>query len=528
MPTAHPHSTGSVRWTDFLALGLAALLLRLVFFNGPFGSDDPVYLERALAIARGDWSSSNYNGALRYAFNLPAGLLIYVFGESTAAANLWPLLCSLAEVLLVYGITTHIWGRRAGLLAGFILATLPLHISVASRIHVDAVVSLFLSLGFALLYFGTVRASKGLLFAAGLAMGGVYWAKELAAVTLLAFFTFPLLWRRMPAGWPWVLLGGVVMLLAHLALMAAIAGDPLHMFKVALGHSFIQDGVGDGSAWFYFRYLLVDLRQTGFAPWLALVGVVLVLRDRRVSWSTMDGRSFVVVWLLSVLAVLSFFPVSLSPLRFAMKQSNYLTLFLAPIAILAGAALARLTWRTAGASLAIVVLLGLTLAGLQQADYRVFSSNSKAAYAFMQAHPGHVMIGSRNTATLRDYYAKLAPPTQAPVIESFTQAAAPAMAAQLSRAPSPLYVTWDPQTQPWAGGGGGLTAPLPCWQHLSNLVPAGLAWTNHAAAAVATWPLVPRAGAELLARLGTPPRAAVYTVEPHQLWCGQPPAKPGA
>lgn len=113
------------------------------------------------------------------------------------------------------------------------------------------------------------------------------------------------------------------------------------------------------------------------------------------------------------------------------------------------------------------------------------------------------------------------------MIDSFTQAADPAMAAQLGHTPSPLYVTWDPQTQQWAGGSGGLTAPLSCWQHLSDLVPVGLAWTNHAAAAVATWPLIPRAGADLLARLGTPPRAIVYTADPRQLWCGQTPAKAG-
>jgi len=34
-------------------------------------------------------------------------------------------------------------------------------------------------------------------------------------------------------------------------------------------------------------------------------------------------------------------PVSLTPLRFVMKQSNYLSLFMAPIALLAGYQIAR-------------------------------------------------------------------------------------------------------------------------------------------------------------------------------------------
>lgn len=519
----------STHWPQVLTILGCALLVRLVFFNGAFGSDDTVYLRRAMELTVGDWSSANYNGALRYAFNMPAAAMLYLFGTNTAAANLWPLLCSLTEVLIVYLVATDIWGRKAGTLAALALAVMPLHISVASRIHADPVVSMFLSLGFALLYFGSTRSNWRLLLGSGLALGAVFWTKELAAVTLFAFLIFPVLWRRMPPGWLYVVAGGAIMLVAHLALMQVIAGDPFHLFKIALNHSFIREGKGDGSGWYYFRYLLLDLRHTGLASLLAFAAVVLILRDRSVQWNRMDGPAFAVAWFLSVLLVLSFFPISFSPLRFAMKQSNYLTMFLAPMAVLAGYALSRLPKRLGLLATALTLLGGLALAALQQADYRVFVSNSKAAIAFARAHPGHALIGSRNNASLQEYMRVLEsdPPQNAP-IHTFTEAAEPDLARQIGATADPAYIFWDRQTLRWMEGKVAPQQPLACWQRHTELVPQGLSASNRAVGWVAS--AIASSGLGVLQRLVGPLRqlamplpATVYTVNPQDLWCGAPP-----
>jgi hypothetical protein len=81
---------------------LLALVVRLVIYNGAFGSDDLTYFQRAAELARGEWTSANYNGALRYGFNLPVAGFIALFGESLFVANLWPLACSLIEISAVY------------------------------------------------------------------------------------------------------------------------------------------------------------------------------------------------------------------------------------------------------------------------------------------------------------------------------------------------------------------------------------------------------------------------------------------
>ena len=100
---ADSHQTSQPRFsvTDWLALLLVVVLacaVRIVFFTGLFGSDDVVYVDRALAILHGEWSTtSKYVGSLRYGINLPMAGFMAVFGPGEFTANLWALTCSLGR-----------------------------------------------------------------------------------------------------------------------------------------------------------------------------------------------------------------------------------------------------------------------------------------------------------------------------------------------------------------------------------------------------------------------------------------------
>ena len=384
-----------------LLLLLLALLLRLATFNGALGSDDLVYFGRAVDLARGEWTSANYNGALRYGFNLPAAAFIALFGENLFAANLWPLIASLLEIAAVYVFAESVMNRRAALFSALLLATAPLHIAVASRIHADAVVSMFLTLAFVLLYFGAMRRHAGLLFASGLAIGGVFWTKELALVTWFAILPMVWLFRGSWRLCIWPLSGTLLMVLLHLGLMDFIAGDPLHLVKVvtrAVQKNFVAGGQGEDGAAYYLKFLFFDIRHTGFLGFFAILSIGLVP-----AWLHREGRSSLgfgvaLLWWIGLLAVLSLFPVSLSPLRLTMKQSNYITLFLAPMALLAGMAVAAMPPIAYRLALALSLSIGSLLGVLQQADYRAYTANSKAVAAFSAAHPNSLVIGSANNS----------------------------------------------------------------------------------------------------------------------------------
>jgi 4-amino-4-deoxy-L-arabinose transferase-like glycosyltransferase len=472
-----------------LAVLVFAAVLRWLFANGPLGSDDLVYLARSVEIAQGNWTPANYNGALRYGFNIPEAMFLRVFGIDAVTANLWPMVCSLAEIAAVFVFAWHAWGRRHAVLAACILATLPLHIASATRIHADPVVSCFLTLTFVLFFLAERKGSKALYFAAGLAIGMVYWVKELAIVTLLALAMYPLVWRKLRTVWLYFVAGGLVMLVAHLVLMTVVAGDPWHLVKVVTGQisrSYLGQMNGEDAPFYYFKYLFLDVRHTWLAAFLAVAGLAWWVLDRRrgrvaAGGAQPEATAYTVFWLVALIGVLSFLPVSLSPFRLTMKQSNYLTLFLAPLSVLAACAVARLRAGWQSPVLALTLLGGVVLGALQQQAYRVFTSNSVALVEFMKQHPQarvlgftnngnmvHVMSILQHDGALRERFGYLNEMSEAEVLDGV--AAHPA---------SDWYAVFDRETMEWVSRPTRWNAPLPCWRKVADLEPGGFGYGRY-------------------------------------------------
>lgn len=521
------------RALDLLMLLGLALGLRLLTYNGIFGSDDGTYFDRALDVANGTWSSANYNGALRYGFNIPAGGFLWLFGSTPFVANLWPLLCSLIEVTAVYAMAVMVMGRRAGLFAGLLLATAPLHIAVATRIHADPVVSMFITLAFLLLWAGWVKRSKSLLFASGLSLGGIFWAKELVGIVWLAFV--PMLWM-FRGRWreaAYVIAGALLMLALHGLLMTWIAGHPLHLIRTVLGQvqtNFIEGMQGEDAAAYYLTYLFVDLRHTGLIAIIAVLGLWWVPRRWAQAGLPIAGFRYVLVWALGLLLILSVFPVSLSPLRFVMKQSNYITLFLGGMAVLGGLALASMSARWAVALAFAAACLGVWLGALQQADYRAFAAGSKALGQWVASRGDVVVVGSTNNASLGNLQARLLNPAgPRGHIRSFRGLGEkPSEVEAALQSAGAVYVSFDLQTRSWAMGRHAVMEPQPCWgAPVETLRPADLGFGNQVAGASAALATslsaasVPgmRAAARAFGALAHPVPVALYRIESRDVLC---------
>lgn len=530
-----PGTFNTSDWCILSALLLLALILRLAFFNGAFGSDDLVYLNRSVQVSQGLWSSANYNGALRYGFNIPAGFLMYLFGVNELAANLWPLFCSLAEIALVYVFALSQWGRRAALYAALVLAFMPLHVAVATRIHADPVVACFLTLSFILFYFAQMQRSRALFFFCGIAMGLVFWTKELAVVALLAFIAYPLIWRQLEARWLYLLGGGLCMLVCHLALMNFIAGDPLHAFKVVAGqvnHSFIEGGdAAEDGAWFYFKYLFLDIKHTFLAGILAAVAVLgiglcwclsLNLRRGRLHSLPLDaGTAYTLFWMVTLLGLLSFFPVSLTPFKLIMKQSNYLTLFLAPLALLAGYQIDKMRHRQGLMVLSITLAGSFFLAGLEQQAYRVFTSNSKAVLGFARRHPGAMLVGSNNNGNIAAMDAMF---HQDHPVNFRYMSDLPQRSNSVSTAANAAFAVIDQQTMGWGKHALSLAMAPDCWLKLATLEPDGfglaLPMIQMLTPAAAWLPsALGRRAQSVFQQLSRPAPAIVYRVNMANFWC---------
>lgn len=515
---------GTSAWRSAAWVVLVALGVSLLTFNGVFGSDDVVYFGRAADLAKGEWEPANYNGALRYGFNLPAAGFMSVFGASVFSANLWPLLCSLIEVAAVYFFATTAIDRRSGLYSALLLGTAPLHMAVSTRVHADPVVSMFLTVAFVLVYFGHRRSDRGLMFAAGLSIGGVFWAKELAAVTWFAFLPFVGLFRHRLSLVGMALLGLAFALAGHGLLMVSLAGDPLHLVKVvytAMKRNFIDAGQYEDGAFYYFKYLYVDLRHIGLLGLLATVALWVVPDRARGDRDKKDGFRFVVIWFVSLFLVLSVFPASLSPLRFTMKQSNYITLFLAPMAILAGMAVATFSSALRRTIMVASIAGGVVLGLLQQADYRVFTANSKALVPFVLEHPKSLVVGSVNNSSLGNLLASVSSPGAARAhIFDFdeVQKEIPLYKEKLPKAEA-IYAVLDQQTIAATSMKVKITDPLPCWRHLGQVTPTGFGLGNLLVTTLTAVAGTDSGVAAVLGRLGNPRRADIFRVEGRDVLC---------
>ena len=328
-------------WIDLCIIVALAALLRVAFSPGMFASDDLTYFSRALEIARGIWSSSDYIGAIRYGVNIPVGASIALFGPSLLAGYLVPLLCSLCEIGTVAIIVRPAWGERAALYAAILLCFMPLHIELATMIHADPMLALAITLTFAWFWLGENSNNRWLFFAAGVSAGLAYWIKEASVLFLATFLVYSVAARRWRLSWAYAGAGALLLFVLNCGLMWALSGDPLHVVMVTrsmVDTTWTDKTAADGPL-FYLRYLFLDVRHTWLAAYLALTGGIYLLVQRRVTAT--DQRRFgayVTIWLFGLLAAFSFIPVSFVPLRFVMKQSNYMTIFLAPLAIMARSA----------------------------------------------------------------------------------------------------------------------------------------------------------------------------------------------
>lgn len=385
-------------WPLLASVLVVAVALRALFYTGFFGSDEVTYIMAANNIATGDWHASDYIGATRYGMNLPVALAIHLFGLSEASANLWPFLCSVAEVGIIFAVARWLWGPRAAVASAGLLALLPLHVHFAGRMMADPPLAFFLSLSVALLLRAAHSPAPWMALAAGLAWGGVFWVKESVALLygpiflLLSYYLFPFNGR-----WLWLFSGMGLAFAANCVLMNYVAGNPMHIFTVMEGAVVKIRGMQlNTQPWFYLRYLFADIRHTFLLGHLAAAAVILhgwhFWRAKQVS----QGTQFVVLWVILLLGMFSLAVVSVSPIQLVMKQTNYMLIFAGPLALLAGWFLSSLPKRILAPVAALVASGSVCLAALEQQAVTVFTANSKSAYTYLRGHPTVYLLGTTN------------------------------------------------------------------------------------------------------------------------------------
>jgi hypothetical protein len=207
----------------------------------------------------------------------------------------------------------------------------------------------------------------------------------------LVFVFFALANRQWRKGWLWFMFAAALLLTAQLILFKAVYGDPFYFFKTNyqfILQTHIYSSNSDTSLWRYLMLLFVDIYHTGLLGWLALAACAVAFRR-----TDQSGLQFVLIWGLGLIFIFSAFPISLWPPKFIAKQSNYLDLFMMPLALLTGWFLAE---QRRGVALVLggaMVACGILLSAMEQQVVRVAAVNGRAAAEFAEAHAGIPVFG---------------------------------------------------------------------------------------------------------------------------------------
>jgi hypothetical protein len=452
--------------------------------------------------------------------NIPVAFSMWLFGPSIASASAWAFVCSLIEVALVYVAGHLLWGRRAAVLAALVIALLPLHVHQAGRLTADPPLATFITLSFLLFWVGEQRKHRVWYLAAGLACGATFWIKQVTILYAGAFAIYALVARRWDWLWVWVAVGASVGVSATFILMWLVAGDPLYTFKVmSTGMETFAAAKFETDAWYYFRYLFGKIFHTWLLGFLAVGGILIWIKSRQRSEST----RYVVVWAMALVAIFSFMVASVQPLKLIPKQVNYMTMFIAPLSLLAGFFLATLSKRVLAVMLGVYCTIALALAALEQQVIRVFVANSKATVAFARERTGtptFAMTNAYRASIFDQLVGGHAMPTEGirPLAE-LQHVTAAQLGAVMPRAQPVAYAVVDTQTAGWARSEyiGDVKDVPACWRLFSELraSPGGLG-RYFVAAGLASIRVLPPALTQKLApklnSLQQPKPAFVYEV----------------
>lgn len=400
------------QWAALAGVLALAIVMRWLGYTGFFGSDGITYLINAWRPLDGDWRVDDYVGANRFGVNLPMAAFGAVFGRTEFAAAAYALSCSAAEVLLVTWFSTRHFGLRVGVAAGVVMATLPNHVHFAGQMLADPPLALSISAAFVLFFEAERRHWTPGYFLAGVAAGLSFWIKPVTQFVYAVLLFYPLLVRRWDHRWLWMVVGMLLTMAANFVLFMVLTGDFWFLLEAIARRrrtGYLAAGMEAGSISthpaVYLHYLFVKIYHTGLLAYAALIAGLLILR-RRLPVSAVDGGAvpavrFVLLWGLGLLTIMSLMPAGLDPLVWVPKQINYMTIFAAPLSVLAGLGLAALRRPWNHLALLGAAAVGIGFALLLQANTSVFTANSWRTLDYVREHPDktvHVMSNATQAA----------------------------------------------------------------------------------------------------------------------------------
>ncbi|MEK7747732.1 MAG: glycosyltransferase family 39 protein [Nitrospirota bacterium] len=279
---------------------LLAALIRLIFVM-PLGTNDELsYAHTAMRIMNGTPWISPHHFALRTGIIVPASFFMWVFGVSKVALFLWPFLCSIASVVLIFFCANKYFrDENTALLASLLYAFVPLSVIVSTTLTPEPVLEFFSLVSFLFYLIAKENAGEsglvkryGAFVLCGISIGFGYLAKEPMILILGVFGIFGLIdsWQAKRILWEYTLIvfgfavifaGEQIFYFVHTDIwfyrLTAVGSD----VKTMLKHVELERNVSLPNQ--YIRHMFFAIHQTGLFFYVFVVSVVYLFLNHKMS-----------------------------------------------------------------------------------------------------------------------------------------------------------------------------------------------------------------------------------------------------
>ncbi|MEK6950006.1 MAG: glycosyltransferase family 39 protein, partial [Nanoarchaeota archaeon] len=323
-----------------LLIALFGLILRLIFFSGMGISDSLTYSKTAndLNAGKGIDPESTLTLSTRLGLVYATAFSYKIFGINDFSSVLFPLLTSIASIILIFYFGKLLFNKKTGLMAAFLLSFFPLEVVYSTQLLSDLPSMFFMSLGVYIFLYAELKSKLkyGLCYLlAGVFIGIGYMIRESALLIALFFIAYIIYKKKIKKEYFLVPLGVILVFALESLIFFSLTNDALFRFNAS--QKYLRESV---IAHNYFGRLDFPTGLFHY-PWLFLTNNLLAFFYIPVFVSALylffyrrKESILLLLWLIPLLLYLSFGSSSLTEYLPFKAADRYTEIFTIPAIML--------------------------------------------------------------------------------------------------------------------------------------------------------------------------------------------------
>jgi len=398
---------------SLIVILILAGILRIIYFVGIQLADDLFYIKYVHDLLEGGFRLPMNHWETRWGLVLPVYLFSRIFGFNEYGFAVFPFICSLANIILIYYIAENLFKRRTGVISAILLGVFPLDLYFSTSVYPTVPLATMCGLS---VYF--ILRSKSLnrnfyCFWSGSFMGMAYLIHSTGlflALFLVPYILFIVKGQKVKR-FIFLSIGILIVLIAEMGAYSIIAHNPFHgMANVTKSFelnppsvSAVQatEGVKDfniflkdreaqiqrgGNFWVEPLWTLITQQEFGIYYYFIIPLTLYFLMKRKKS----EGIKVMLIWFVPVILYLFYGTVSPFEYRPLRRWPRYFSLINLPMIILLSAFLGKMFEKNKKrlAFLILALLVSTSLIVVTIDNWHRYAHVQREVGMYMKTHDG--------------------------------------------------------------------------------------------------------------------------------------------